>query len=242
MSKQVLISLIIVIVVVVGYYFYSANLPSHSMDESDVLVKEEDRENDTDHIEDEETLLSYFNESLEDEVVRLFGQPIEGFVPDMFLSAFPGMKIEDFGGVEALLGVYQIRDGQLVFIENESEYFHSAVWTITSDGMEILYDNILARLDTVVESKEDIDKLVNSISSDIDTTKIECTPDQRGADFCAAVYDPVCGAKEVQCITVPCNPVSETYPNSCEACRDKAVVSYTKGECRVVETFIERNK
>jgi len=45
------------------------------------------------------------------------------------------------------------------------------------------------------------------------------------------IYEPVCGYKPDQmCITtVPCNYV--TYSNACEACHDKDVASYTKGEC-----------
>jgi hypothetical protein len=80
----------------------------------------------------------------------------------------------------------------------------------------------------------------NTVSIDKDTiidkptTKlkaIDCLPEQRGADGCIEIYQPVCGQVQVECITTPCNPVKETYENSCKACVNSRVFSYTEGEC-----------
>ena len=59
----------------------------------------------------------------------------------------------------------------------------------------------------------------------------KCLARDRIGDLCPMIYEPVCGYKPNQmCITtVPCNYV--TYSNACEACHDKEVASYTKGEC-----------
>ena len=46
----------------------------------------------------------HFNEKLREGVIERVGQPIEGFVPIMFLQAFPGLVPVDFDGVDALLG------------------------------------------------------------------------------------------------------------------------------------------
>ncbi len=62
------------------------------------------------------------------------------------------------------------------------------------------------------------------------TTKI-CTKDQREAEMCAEIYSPVCGAVQVECVTTPCNPVPQTFPNTCSACQEDRVISYTAGEC-----------
>lgn len=61
---------------------------------------------------------------------------------------------------------------------------------------------------------------------------IECKPEQRNAEVCAAMYEPVCAKVNIQCIRAPCNPVEETFSNSCEACMNPLVESYTMGECR----------
>ena len=63
------------------------------------------------------------------------------------------------------------------------------------------------------------------------TGSVACTSDQRLVDMCTEQYQPVCAAYQVQCITAPCNPVPKTYGNSCFACMDKNVISYTAGEC-----------
>ncbi|MFQ5661695.1 MAG: hypothetical protein ACE5F2_00375 [Candidatus Paceibacteria bacterium] len=59
----------------------------------------------------------------------------------------------------------------------------------------------------------------------------KCEPEQRDADFCIQVFDPVCAEVNVQCVTSPCPPVKETFSNSCEACKNSLVDTYTKGEC-----------
>ena len=68
---------------------------------------------------------------------------------------------------------------------------------------------------------------VEKISGDV----IACTPQQRNADVCAAIYQPVCAKVNIECIRAPCNPINETFPNSCEACKNPVVESYTMGEC-----------
>lgn len=60
---------------------------------------------------------------------------------------------------------------------------------------------------------------------------VECKPEQRNVDACTAVYQPVCGQVQVECITAPCNPVPETFSNACQACSNSRVLSYTEGEC-----------
>lgn len=66
--------------------------------------------------------------------------------------------------------------------------------------------------------------------------EIVCTSEQREAEACIEIYAPVCASYQVQCITTPCNPVPKSYPNSCFACADNNVISYTEGECAVPTT------
>jgi hypothetical protein len=61
----------------------------------------------------------------------------------------------------------------------------------------------------------------------------ECSPEQRDVDTCIEIYRPVCATVNVLCITKPCDPVQETFANSCEACMNPLVSAYTEGACPV---------
>lgn len=63
--------------------------------------------------------------------------------------------------------------------------------------------------------------------------QIVCTPQSKIAQACIEIYQPVCGLVDVQCVTTPCNPVPETFSNSCYACAQGNVTSYAEGECSV---------
>lgn len=47
---------------------------------------------------------------------------------------------------------------------------------------------------------------------------------------CTMEYAPVCGLKNVQCVTTPCNPIVQTYSNACMLNADEAT-SLFSGEC-----------
>lgn len=66
---------------------------------------------------------------------------------------------------------------------------------------------------------------------DNDLTSINCTPEQRNVDMCAMVYQPVCAEVEIRCIQAPCEPIKQTFGNSCEACKNSLVKSYVEGPC-----------
>lgn len=59
--------------------------------------------------------------------------------------------------------------------------------------------------------------------------EIICTKEQKLADACIEIYAPVCASVQVECITAPCYPVKQTYPNSCYACKEDRVISYVDG-------------
>ena len=59
----------------------------------------------------------------------------------------------------------------------------------------------------------------------------DCTPEQKKAQVCIQIYKPVCGwfdPAKIQCIKYPC---AQTFSNSCFACADEKVISWTGGEC-----------
>ena len=63
--------------------------------------------------------------------------------------------------------------------------------------------------------------------------RIYCEADQRNADFCIEIYQPVCGFVNVECVTDSCPPDPQTFPNSCFACMNERVDYYLEGECNV---------
>lgn len=64
-------------------------------------------------------------------------------------------------------------------------------------------------------------------------TAIKCTPEQREGDMCIQIYKPVCATVQIQCIKAPCNPVQQTFSNSCFACKNPLVDMYIEGECAI---------
>jgi len=57
-----------------------------------------------------------------------------------------------------------------------------------------------------------------------------CTPEQRKAEVCTEIWEPVCGwfDTSIQCFKYPC---AVTHGNECEACTDPNVEYWTDGEC-----------
>ncbi len=49
-------------------------------------------------------------------------------------------------------------------------------------------------------------------------------------NVCTMEYAPVCGSVQVQCITAPCNPIRQTFSNSCMA-RSANATNVTSGAC-----------
>lgn len=65
----------------------------------------------------------------------------------------------------------------------------------------------------------------------IDDYFVTCPPESRLVDACIEIYEPVCASAQVECITEPCDPFEQTYPNACKACMNKRVIGYTPDVC-----------
>ena len=175
----------------------------------------------------------YFNEKLREAVIDRIGQPIEGFVPFMFMQAFSGLVLKDFDGAGALLGEYKIMEKELAFIVDEGGPIHSAAEAISEEGMKTVFSNIQRRTNVLITTTDEVDGLLLSLGVPLDLAVTECLPEQRDVDACIEIYQPVCGIVNVQCVTTPCDPAQETFANSCKACTNSLVSSYTNGECTV---------
>ncbi len=175
----------------------------------------------------------YFNEKLREGVIDRIGQPIEGFVPFMFMRAFSGLVLKDFDGADALLGEYKIMEKELAFIVDEGGPIHSAAEAISEEGMKTVFTNIQRRTNVLITTTDEVDGLLLSLAVPLDLAVTECLPEQRDVDACIEIYQPVCATVNFQCVTTPCDPVQETFANSCKACTNSLVCSYTNGECAV---------
>lgn len=56
--------------------------------------------------------------------------------------------------------------------------------------------------------------------------------DQNNDIMCTAIYKPVCASVQVQCIKAPCNPVAQTFWNSCEMSKSWNATFLYEWECK----------
>jgi hypothetical protein len=230
-----------------------------------------------DDLTSHDTEVLAFKASIETAVAAKQGKGDGGYAPEEILAAFPGLTQEDFNGVQAVLGHYEMKDGQLVY--SNEEVLDAAAGDLVAKGYEVLRANVYRRLK--IDPSTDPAKVVSQLQGETATStkpvnpippptaagtvcpqdvkqcpdgsfvsrhgvnctfdvcggegsgvqSVACKPNERLVDACTEQYDPVCAAYQVQCITAPCNPVPKKYSNSCFACMDKNVISYSKGEC-----------
>ena len=85
---------------------------------------------------------------------------------------------------------------------------------------------------TFVEEVEIVEEepVVVDIPEAAGDTSVRCLDEERDM-MCTQQYEPVCGLVRVECVTTPCDPVPETFPNGCTACSNERVSSYEEGEC-----------
>jgi hypothetical protein len=63
--------------------------------------------------------------------------------------------------------------------------------------------------------------------------EVQCSEEMKRVDSCIEIYAPVCASVQVECTTTPCDPVPQTFQNSCFACMSDRVDSYIEGECLI---------
>ena len=209
---------IIIGVIVVSILLVGANIISEDVDNNN-MPSEFDR---------------LFQEKLTFLGVERVGQPIEGFNAFILQRAFPGFTDEDFDGVGTLEGHYEFVDGSIEYKRGRGMPITSAEQTVSSEGYATLLINVSQRLDIKVADEESVEQIVDLLSKDETTfnnASTNCAPEQRNVDACIEIYQPVCAKVNVQCVTTPCEPVEETFPNSCFACSNSLVESYIVGEC-----------
>mgnify|MGYP006908203126 CR=1 FL=1 len=107
---------------------------------------------------------SYFGDELMLQGIEDIGHPIEGFDADLLMIAFPGLLPVDFHGVSAFEGKYQFKDGELSFIRNSSNPISSAERTVSSEGYQVLLENVGNRLNRVIQNEYDVRMLIDAVN------------------------------------------------------------------------------
>jgi hypothetical protein len=100
-----------------------------------------------------------FSEKIQYYVIKNFGQPIEGFSAPIYLEAFPGLKEEDFDGVETAEGMYVYSNNKLNFKSSQNRYISSAGEVITAKGHETLFNNLRNKLGNSLSADEILNKI-----------------------------------------------------------------------------------
>jgi len=219
--REIIIPFIVAVVALAGAYYFYSTAPDDDAQDISVINS----------ITTE--IQAYFNKELQAGVIQNIGQPIHGFGPFMFMQAFPGIVPQDFDGADALLGKYKIVEKELIFIMDEGGPIHSAAETLSEEGMKTVFANIQRRANVLVTTEDEVDRLLFFLGAPQDSVVTECLPEQRNVDACIEIFQPVCASVNVQCITTPCDPVQETFANSCKACSNPLVSTFTLGECPV---------
>ena len=221
MNKKTLRNFLFIVVAVAladSCYFTTPDVPTQST--SDINIRTND-------------VQGYFIEELRQGVIDRIGQAIEGYVPFMFMQAFSGLVVSDFDGADAILGEYKIVEEELEFVMDEGGPIHSAAEALSEDGMKTVFANVQRRANVLITTTDEVDGLLLFLGAPLDLAVTECLPEQRDVDVCIEIYQPVCATVNVQCVTTPCDPVEETFANSCKACMNSLASTYTEGECPV---------
>lgn len=119
--------------------------------------------------EDEERAGNNIAEYLQERIITLaiedIGMPIEGFDAELVMAAFPGFLPSDFSGVETPEGHYELRGGELEFVRDQSQPITSAEGMISGDGYRTLLENVSARLEYAIDTREKVDALLSRLNT-----------------------------------------------------------------------------
>lgn len=150
--KNILIAVVAVLIFNVIFVF-SGGL--------DLLVKTEQKESIP--LAVSPNVVDVFKFTLEEEVQKKIGMPVEGYEPQMFLQVFPGLADTDFEGVDASSGYYTVDNGKIALKLDDSGLVHSAAGAITRDGIETLLYNVANRIGVDLKGEGTITDIMAAI-------------------------------------------------------------------------------
>lgn len=156
MLKNILI-IVLLLVVFNAFFVFSGGL--------DLLVKTEQREEQkNENISPD--IVDVFRFTLENEVDKKKGKPIEGYEPQMFLDVFDGLVETDFAGAQAWMGEYVIVEGRLEHDTSKvTSPIHSAAGAMNRVGYGTLLNNVSTRTGIDLQGEGTITDVINVIAA-----------------------------------------------------------------------------
>lgn len=136
-KHKVILAAIALIALVAGAFWYFSN--------ANTGIPESEYEPDD--------VTEYFTTQTQDAMRAELGQPIEGYEEMMFLATYPGLTEADFAGVET-------------FGDANGDMQTSADASITDAGMAELLTNVADRAGIDVESRADVDAVIEFMETD----------------------------------------------------------------------------
>jgi hypothetical protein len=106
-----------------------------------------------------------FITTLREEVDRQIGVPENGYLPEMFIAAFPGIVLTDFEDVEASIGKYVVVEGQLVHV-TPAKPLPGGSDAVSSRGLVTLLENVAARAQIDLSRSGTITDIMQIISEE----------------------------------------------------------------------------
>jgi hypothetical protein len=156
MNLKMVLSVLVLVIVFNTLFVFFGGL--------DMLIQTKDRAQ-----EEKKTLqatsIDVFRFTLEDEVRKKLGMPVEGYEPFMFTEVFPGLVETDFDGVQASIGMYVMEEGRLVHKLDNSKLVHSAAKAVARQGYATLLQNIAKRIGVDLSKDGTITDIMSSITS-----------------------------------------------------------------------------
>jgi hypothetical protein len=108
---------------------------------------------------------TYFKDRMIALGIEKVGHPIEGFDDNMLRLAFPELIRADFDGVKTFEGHYELQGSETIFVRDEVQPITSAERTISDEGYVALLQNVSKRLAVSIETKAQIDTLIETINT-----------------------------------------------------------------------------
>lgn len=110
-------------------------------------------------------LTDVFTFTLEEEVRKKTGVAADGYVPQDYLAAFPGLVETDFEGVAAVAGYYMMVNGRLTHELGSPEGLVPADATSVSQrGMETLLHNVATRVGVNLQTSGTITDIMRALT------------------------------------------------------------------------------